>query len=83
MKIRFKHPLRDEYAERELGMDAVIGDIDKKLVAEGFLEPKRGGYHYIINDRLCAKNMPISAYVAEPAPDMLDVTVSGMLTILI
>ena len=81
--VRFHHPLYDRNIEIDIETDMNFFDISNLLYKKEFVEKKRGGYQYLINDNLCVMNLPISSYIPVPAPQCLDVQVHALLTILI
>ena len=82
-RVRFSHPLSDAVYETDLPVTTCFRELSALLVKAGFLEDKRGGYHFIIDDRMCARAAALEDYLPEPAPETLDVRVHGLLTILI
>ncbi len=83
MIVRLKHPMYDKTMELDLSPATTFGEITGILYEKGFLEKKKGGYNYTMGKHLCSIDKPLSAYVPGQAPEVLDLQVQALLTILI
>ena len=81
-KVRFSHPLYDTFYETELDTDITFKEIQKMLIKEGFIAEKKGGYQFIIDDRLCTLGEPLQTYIPSDCADVLEVRVHALLVIL-
>lgn len=80
-KCRFSHPLYDTYFEMDIPVEMTFKEITALLIREGFLEEKKGGYHYIYEDRLMTVSAPLKSYVPEGV-ECMDILIHGLLIIL-
>ena len=80
--VRFSHPLYDTFFDAEFPTTVRFGDLTEMLIRAGFLQEKKGGYHYIVDDRLCPRTAILEDYLPDPAPEVLSIRIHGLLTIL-
>ena len=64
-KCRFSHPLRRTFYEADIPVDMTFKEIEEKLIEEGFIDWKVGGYQFIFEDHMCKLAAPLSDYVPE------------------
>ena len=81
--MRFHHPTDGRVLDIALPVSTTFSDVLRLLYNDGFLQKKSADYGFIIGDRLCAMNKRLSSYVPLDTPDIVDVGINGMLTIMI
>ncbi len=80
-KCRFSHPLYKTFYEGEFSTEKSFKEIQKELIEAGFIEAKKGGYHFIFEDRLCKLGAALGDYVPEGV-ECMDIRIHGLLVIL-
>lgn len=80
-KCRFSHPLRRTFYEAEIPMDMTFKEIEEKLIEEGFIDWKVGGYQFIFEDHMCKLAAPLSDYVPEGV-ECMEIRIHGLLIVL-
>ncbi|MDO4581087.1 MAG: hypothetical protein Q4B96_00690 [Bacillota bacterium] len=81
-QVRLLHPLNGSHIDMELPTDITFNQISRLLYERGFIQKKAGGYQYIIDERLCGLNYPLATYIPDPAPELLTISVNGLLVVL-
>jgi len=82
-KVRFSHPFEDKNIEMSLPADISFADIAALLIEKGFIPSKKGGWQFIIDDKLCNRAYMLEDYLPYPVPEVTDIRIHGLLTILI
>ena len=80
-KCRFSHPLRRTFYEAEIPVDMTFKEIEEKLIEEGFIDWKVGGYQFIFEDHMCKLAAPLSDYVPEGV-ECMEIRIHGLLIVL-
>ena len=80
-KCRFSHPLRRTFYEADIPVDMTFKEIQAKLIEEGFIEEKKGGYQFIFEDHMCVLAAPLSDYVPE-GEECMNIRIHGLLIVL-
>ena len=80
-KCRFSHPLRRTFHEEEIPVDMTFKEIEEKLIEEGFIDWKVGGYQFIFEDHMCKLAAPLSDYVPEGV-ECMEIRIHGLLIVL-
>lgn len=80
-KCRFSHPLRRTFHEEEIPVDMTFKEIEAKLIEEGFIDWKVGGYQFIYEDHMCKLAAPLSDYVPEGV-ECMEIRIHGLLIVL-
>ena len=80
-KCRFSHPLRRTFYEADIPVDMTFKEIEEKLIEEGFIDWKVGGYQFIFEDHMCKLAAPLSDYVPEGV-ECMDIRIHGLLIVL-
>ena len=80
-KCRFSHPLRRTFFEMDVPVDMTFKEIQAKLIEEGFIEEKKGGYQFIFEDHMCVLAAPPSDYVPEGV-ECMEIRIHGLLIVL-
>ena len=80
-KCRFSHPLRRTFYEADIPVDMTFKEIQAKLIEEGFIEEKKGGYQFIFEDHMCVLAAPLSDYVPEGV-ECMEIRIHGLLIVL-
>ena len=80
-KCRFSHPLRRTFYETEVPVDMTFKEIEGKLIEEGFIDAKVGGYQFIFEDHMCKLAAPLSDYVPE-GEECMEIRIHGLLIVL-
>ena len=80
-KCRFSHPLRRTFYEMDVPVDMTFKEIQAKLIEEGFIEEKKGGYQFIFEDHMCVLAAPLSDYVPEGV-ECMEIRIHGLLIVL-
>lgn len=80
-KCRFSHPLRKTFYEADVPYSMTFKEMESMLIAEGFIEEKKGGYQFIYDDHMCRLAAPLEDYVPEDI-ECMDIRVHGLLVIL-
>ena len=80
-KCRFSHPLRRTFYESEIPVDMTFKEIEEKLIEEGFIDWKVGGYQFIFEDHMCKLAAPLSDYVPEGV-ECMEIRIHGLLIVL-
>lgn len=82
-KVNFQHPIKgDAFYQAELPGDMTFKAIAAMLIEKGFIDKKAGGYQFIIDDRLCNLSAALEDYLPWPLPEVTDIRVHGLLTVL-
>lgn len=81
-RVRFHHPLNDTVLELTLPASATFGEILKMLYRDGFIQKKPADYGFLIDQHLCAMNKSLKSYVPLETKDVVDIEISGLLTII-
>ena len=80
-KCRFSHPLRRTFYEADIPVDMTFKEIEEKLIEEGFIDWKVGGYQFIFEDHMCKLAAPLSDYVPEGV-ECREIRIHGLLIVL-
>ncbi len=80
-KCRFSHPLRRTFYEGDIPVDMTFKQIEEKLIEEGFIDSKVGGYQFIYEDHMCKLAAPLSDYVPEGV-ECMEIRIHGLLIVL-
>lgn len=80
-KCRFSHPLRRTFYETDVPVDMTFKEIEGKLIEEGFIDAKVGGYQFIFEDHMCKLAAPLSDYVPEGV-ECMEIRIHGLLIVL-
>ena len=80
-KCRFSHPLRRTFYEADIPVDMTFKEIESKLIEEGFIDWKVGGYQFIFEDHMCKLAAPLSDYVPEGV-ECMEIRIHGLLIVL-
>ena len=80
-KCRFSHPLRRTFYEAVIPVDMTFKEIEEKLIEEGFIDWKVGGYQFIFEDHMCKLAAPLSDYVPEGV-ECMEIRIHGLLIVL-
>ena len=80
-KCRFSHPLRRTFYEADIPVDMTFKEIEEKLIEEGFIDWKVGGYQFIYEDHMCKLAAPLSDYVPEGV-ECMEIRIHGLLIVL-
>jgi hypothetical protein len=80
-KCRFSHPLRRTFYEADIPVDMTFKEIEEKLIEEGFIDWKVGGYQFIFEDHMCKLAAPLSDYVPEGV-ECMEIRIHGLLIVL-
>ena len=80
-KCRFSHPLRRTFYEADIPVDMTFKEIEEKLIEEGFIDWKVGGYQFIFEDHMCKLAAPLSDYVPEGV-ECMEIRIHGLLVVL-
>lgn len=80
-KCRFSHPLRRTFFETDLPVDMTFKEIEARLIEEGFIDWKVGGYQFIFEDHMCKLAAPLSDYVPEGV-ECMEIRIHGLLIVL-
>ena len=80
-KCRFSHPLRKTFHEAELPVTMSFKEIEEKLIDDGFIDRKVGGYQFIYEDHMCKLAAPLSDYVPEGV-ECMEIRIHGLLIVL-
>ena len=81
-KVRFSHPLYKTSYETELDISLTFKEIEKMLIKEGFLIEKKGGYQFIIDDRLCTLSKSLETYIPDLQAECVDIRIHALLVVL-
>ena len=80
-KCRFSHPLRRTFYEADIPVDMTFKEIEEKLIEEGFIDWKVGGYQFIFEDHMCKLAAPLSDYIPEGV-ECMEIRIHGLLIVL-
>ena len=80
-KCRFSHPLRRTFHEADIPVSMTFKEIEAKLIEEGFIDWKPGGYQFIFEDHMCKLAAPLSDYVPEGV-ECMEIRIHGLLIVL-
>lgn len=80
-KVLFSHPLYDTFLEKDIPVDMTFKEITKLLIDDGFIEEKKGGYHYLFEDNMCMLGEKLSTYIPEGL-DCMEIRIHGLLVVL-
>jgi len=80
-KCRLSHPLRRTFYEADIPVDMTFKEIEEKLIEEGFIDWKVGGYQFIFEDHMCKLAAPLSDYVPEGV-ECMEIRIHGLLIVL-
>ena len=80
-KCSFSHPLRRTFYEADIPVDMTFKEIEEKLIEEGFIDWKVGGYQFIFEDHMCKLAAPLSDYVPEGV-ECMEIRIHGLLIVL-
>ena len=80
-KCRFSHPLRRTFYEADIPVEMTFKEIEEKLIEEGFIDWKVGGYQFIFEDHMCKLAAPLSDYVPEGV-ECMEIRIHGLLIVL-
>lgn len=70
IKVHFLHHSTDATITLELPRNTVIDTLTKHLYAEGFIEPQKPGYRYLIQDHLCGNKHLLANYLPDTADEL-------------
>lgn len=72
--VRFLHPVTEDVLTLTLPRDTEFGALTKRLYAEGFIQPQKPGYRYLVADHLCGRRHLLGDYLPETS-DTLEVKI--------
>jgi len=81
IKCKFSHPLYKTFYEAELPSEMTFKEVSAYLIKEGFLKEKKGGYQYLIDDKLCKMGATLGTYLPEGV-DCMEIRIHGLLVVL-
>ena len=80
-KCRFSHPLCRTFYDADLPVSMSFKEIEEKLIEEGFIDWKVGGYQFIYEDHMCKLAAPLSDYIPEGV-ECMEIRIHGLLIVL-
>jgi len=80
-KCKFSHPLHRTFYEADVPADMSFKAIEKKLIENGFIDWKVGGYQFIVEDHMCKLAAPLSDYIPEGV-ECMEIRIHGLLIVL-
>ena len=81
MLTRCKDALHRLIAVRAIFRRSALVVIEGKLIEEGFIDAKVGGYQFIFEDHMCKLAAPLSDYVPE-GEECMNIRIHGLLIVL-
>lgn len=79
-RFLFHHPLDEaKTLTLELEEDTLLREVSTRLYQEGFIQPKTGGYQYLIDGRLCSQGRTLACYLPPDGAGTTDVYVRNLL----